>query len=101
MMNLTHSVKQMLRFGEDMFDVGIIGHHHEAAAEFFDFHGEKKLAIRTGSYKIRDTYGRQEGYNNATPVFPFFILHPQRKDDTVFPSVEAGCDYLRFLRKGK
>lgn len=77
--NQTHSVKQWLRLGEDDFDVGCIGHHHEAAVEQTIYRGRVVWCCRPGSYQITSAYSMQYGWNAALPTCPTFLLFPDKK----------------------
>jgi hypothetical protein len=77
--NQTHSVKQWLRLGEDDFDVGCIGHHHEAAVEQSVYRGRMVWLCRPGAYQITSSYSAVYGYNNSLPSCPTFILFPDRR----------------------
>ena len=78
-LNQTHAVKRFYEYGEDTFDIGVIGHHHEAAVEMFIRHGLKRYAARPGSYQISSPYSHQYGFANAIPTCPTFILFPKER----------------------
>lgn len=72
--NQTHSVKQWLRLGEREFDIGVIGHHHEAAVESTIYRGRHRYVARPGSYQMTSSYSDALGYNHALPTCPTFLL---------------------------
>jgi predicted phosphodiesterase len=74
--NQGHTVKRLYDMGEEPFDVGIIGHHHEAAVEMFMRHGRERWAARPGSYQRTSPYTRQFGFNPAYSTCPSFVLFP-------------------------
>ncbi len=78
-LNQTHAVKRFYEYGEEIFDIGVIGHHHEAAVEMFIRHGLKRYAARPGSYQITSPYSHQYGFANAIPTCPTFILFPKER----------------------
>ena len=78
-LNQTHAVKRFYEYGEETFDIGVIGHHHEAAVEMFIRHGLKRYAARPGSYQISSPYSHQYGFANAIPTCPTFILFPKER----------------------
>jgi hypothetical protein len=83
--------------GEWNPDIGIICHNHEFAVEKFIHQGEKRLAIRPGSYLVADSYARVCGFNQTIPLMPFVILSPFDKTIMDFDSIEEGCKYLEYL----
>lgn len=83
--NQTHSVKQWFRFGPSPFDIGIVGHHHEHSLESAMLHGQQRYLCRPGSYQILTGYSAENGFNDAIPTCPTFILHGgNRKRITAF-----------------
>jgi len=77
--NQTHSVKQWLRLGEDEFDIGCIGHHHEAAVEQTIYRGKMVWGCRPGAYQITSAYSAQYGWNMSIPTCPSFLVFPDRR----------------------
>jgi predicted phosphodiesterase len=98
-MNQTHCVKQWYRMGERQFDIGVIGHHHEASIEAFQAHGEVRWAARPGAYQIQSSYSQQYGFNKAKPTCPTFILFPKHKEIIGFWDVKHAVIMLNALRK--
>tara|TARA_B100000519_G_scaffold199322_1_gene210333 strand:+ start:1080 stop:2255 length:1176 start_codon:yes stop_codon:yes gene_type:complete len=78
-LNQTHAVKRFYEYGEEPFDIGVIGHHHEAATEMFIRHGLKRYAARPGSYQITSPYSHQYGFASAIPTCPTFVLFPEER----------------------
>jgi len=78
-LNQTHAVKRHYEYGSELFDIGVICHHHEAACEMFVRHGLKRYAARPGSYQILSPYAHQYGYSRAIPTCPTFILFPESR----------------------
>jgi len=77
--NQTHCVKQWLRNGEELFDIGAIGHHHEAAIEQTPMFGFQRWFCRPGSYQITSSYSAQYGWNMAIPTCPTFLVWPDER----------------------
>lgn len=98
-LNLGHTVKRWYDQGEVPFDVGCVGHHHEAHFELFYRHGLDRLALRPGSYQIHSTYARRYGFNYSKPVSPTVVFWPDRREMMAFKDVHQGVEYLSFLRK--
>tara|TARA_B100000519_G_scaffold171024_1_gene157045 strand:+ start:11425 stop:12576 length:1152 start_codon:yes stop_codon:yes gene_type:complete len=96
--NQTHCVKQWFRMGEAAFDIGVIGHHHEAAIEAFMAHGQVRWAARPGSYQITTPYTTQYGFGKAKPTCPTFIMFPDRKEVIGFWDVRHAVMMLEALR---
>ena len=87
-LNQTHAVKRHYEYGTDLFDIGVICHHHEAACEAFIRHGLKRYAARPGSYQILSPYAHQYGYSRAIPTCPTFILFPEERRIIGFDDVK-------------
>ena len=87
-LNQTHAVKRHYEYGTDLFDIGVICHHHEAACEAFIRHGLKRYAARPGSYQILSPYAHQYGYSRAIPTCPTFILFPEERRMIGFDDVK-------------
>jgi len=104
-LNLTHTVKRLLKEGDYEFDIGSIYHHHQYDMESFLYHNEEKIAIRTGSYKVADPFSREVGFNSSTPLMPMVILSPFKKEMVMFKDLEQGLDFLKYkndnLKRGK
>ena len=98
-LNQTHCVKQWYRMGEQPFDIGVIGHHHEAAIEAFQAHGSVRWAARPGAYQIQSAYSHQYGFNKAKPTCPTFILFPDKREIIGFWDVRHAVVMLNALRK--
>lgn len=95
--NQTHAVKQWQRLGDDAFDVGIIGHHHEPAIESFVYRGKECWAARPGSYQITSAYSRMYGYNSTYPTCPTFVLFPDKRKIVGFSDMRDAGVYLKAV----
>lgn len=91
--NQTHAVKQWLRNGEQDFDIGIIGHHHEAAIENFAYKGLMRWAARPGAYQITSSYSAQYGWNDAVPTCPTFVLRGDCRKIYGFPDIRDALEF--------
>jgi transposase-like protein len=100
-LNQCHTVKRLYDMGSEPFDVGVVGHHHEAAIEMFLRHGEQRWALRPGSYQITSDYMDQRGYNMARPTCPTVILYPHKRKILGFPDLRHVVDFLRSERGGQ
>lgn len=74
--NQSHTIKRFYEMGDDTFDIGIIGHHHEHCLEQFVRHRLKRWACRPGSYQVSTSYSSQYGFSDAQATCPTFILSP-------------------------
>lgn len=97
-MNLGHAVKRLWEMGNDDFDVGVLGHHHEAACEPFMKHGIRRYALRPGSYQLTSSYSRRKGFPHAYPTCPTVILWPDRRQVIGFWDAWEAAGYLTWLR---
>jgi hypothetical protein len=97
--NLTHAVKRWWEMGMDPWDIGVIGHHHEAAIEPFVKHGRRIWAARPGSYQVTSGYTRRYGFNHSKPTCPTFILFPNTHHIRGFGDVWEAADYLGYVRE--
>lgn len=95
--NKTHSVKQMLRFGEVLFDVGVICHHHDPSIEQCFELGEDRVFIRTGSYKIIDNYSIKCGYNMSRAIMPCVALNPLKRELASFFYLDHGLQFVNSM----
>lgn len=99
--NANHTVKQAWRNGQWDFDIGIGEHNHVPSMETFWAHGQKKISIRTGTYKVLDGHAKANGFWGANVGVPVVILDPKKKavllpdflDD--FGRIVGYLDYLR------
>jgi hypothetical protein len=96
-LNEGHGVQHQFRFGERPFDVGVMEHHHVPHISTFFGHGQLRWAIRTGSYKVRDSFAREFGFYNGQPGTPVIVLFPYRK--TIVPFMNI-ADAIEFLEAG-
>lgn len=96
-LNQTHAVKQWQRLGEEEFDVGAVGHHHEPASETLFYRGQDSWVCRPGSYQISTSYTRQYGYCSAYPTCPTVILWPRKREICGFSDMRKAGLMLRSL----
>ncbi len=96
--NQCHTVKRLYEMGEETFDVGVVGHHHEASMECFQRHGMSRWAFRPGSYQISSGYSEQWGFNRSIPTCPTVILYPGSRQILGFEDVQYAATVLNCLR---
>lgn len=100
--NLTHTLKRAWEFGPEDWDIGIGEHHHLPTIEPFYRHGEKKVAIRTGTYKVYDQWARSQGFFGSRVGVPLVILWPDRKKIAIPDFLDdfgEAAGYLKYLRE--
>lgn len=95
--NQTHAVKQWQRLGDEEFDIGAVGHHHEPAMESSSYRGQETWVCRPGSYQISSGFSRQYGYNSAYPTCPTVILWPGKRDMAGFSDMRKAGGFLKSL----
>ena len=95
--NPLHSVKRMWDMGPHDFDIGVLEQRHRAAIETFDRHGEERIALRCGSYKVYDEYARKLGYYGMRPANPTVILWHNEKRMLPFLHHMDAVEALRGL----
>lgn len=89
-----HGIQHLWRFGERPFDVGVLEHHHTPFMGTFYGHGLLRWGIRTGAYKIRDSWSREFGFTNGGVGTPVVVLHPFRRMIIPFMDISAAIDYI-------
>jgi len=97
--NPGHAVQQMWRFGECDFDVGVAEHHHEPNIGTFNAHGQRKIWVRTGTYKVYDEYARTKGFYGQSPETPVVIFWPDEKRYHPILGLREAIDYLTEMNK--
>jgi hypothetical protein len=102
MYNYTHSVKQSRRFGEHEYDIGVICHQHTPAVEDCYIQGNHFIAIRTGSYKVADSYCKKTDFPESKPISPCVILAPNEKKMISMKYLDEAIDFVTYKnKKGK
>jgi len=96
-MNLTHTVKQMLNFGEHDFDIGCVCHNHEHAQESFIRRGLPRWVCRPGAYQITSDYSSQYGFPVTSPTCPTVVVFPDRRRFVGFDDVRDAVTYMKGL----
>jgi predicted phosphodiesterase len=97
-LNQTHVVKRFWEMNEAPFDIGVIGHHHEAALEAVTKHSKRIYVARPGSYQITTQYSHQYGFSNSIPTCPTFILFPGERRIIGFDDVRDAVWALKGAR---
>lgn len=75
----TNSVVEELFSGGYDYDIGVLEHEHQPAILQFRHRELDRLAIRCGTYKIRDIYSENLGFSNAGRATPTVILFPHER----------------------
>lgn len=96
--NQTHAVKQWLRMGEEDFDVGVIGHNHEAAIEAFIHRQKICWACRPGAYQTTSSYSEQYGWNTAIPTCPTFVFRGDMRSIIGFVDLREALSFCELQR---
>lgn len=94
MYNPGHAIQQMWRHGGLNFDVGVAEHQHTPWIGEFLGHGEVKWAIRTGSYKVKDSFASEYTPDTGSTGTPIVVFHPFRKHMLAFSSIADAIEYL-------
>lgn len=93
-LNLTHCVKRMYDMGQEVFDVGVLAHHHINEIGTFERHGKTRVALRVDSYKVADVYGRERGSSDSRGNMPGVIFDSKTKRMIIYQDVSTGCEML-------
>jgi len=98
-LNRSNTVQRWYDEGEDTFDVGIVCHNHQFEVKQYVKHGKIIIAIRPGTYKISDTFGREQGYAKSVPVMPVVVFSPDKHVMESFKFPEEASEYVRSLNE--
>lgn len=97
--NITHTLKQMLRFSDKLFDVGVTGHDHIVALEQVPMYGEVRTFIKTGTYKVADPFTLEMGFTDGQPIFPCWVTNPFEKKIIPFFYISDGVEFVNMKNK--
>ncbi len=97
--NLTHSNKQEQRLNYPWARFTVFEHLHMAAVESYRYAGHECLAIRTGTYAVRDDYAEQWGFYGAHVCNPTIVFYPQEDKMVGFKDMYDAIIYLRAARQ--
>ena len=102
--NPLHGLNKAAMLREDS-DILACGHLHNYAYSTFENanRGKVQHLLRVRGYKYMDSYARQIGmYEQEEGASAMFVMDPLATEKAAqlmyFASVEAGCDYLNFIR---
>lgn len=102
--NPLHGLAKAAMLREDA-DILACGHLHNYAYSSFENSNRGKVQhlLRVRGYKYMDSYARQLGiYEQEHGASGFFVFDPWHQEKSgqliFFPSVDAGCDYLTYIR---
>ena len=95
MYNIYHGIQQLYRFGDSIFDLGISEHKHTGGFAWFEGHGQPRLALHCGTYKITDWYLQEHAYPTSLPITPTVIFYPDRKKMLPFLTVRDAIAVLK------
>jgi hypothetical protein len=98
--NDTHGIEKDPKFGDGAFDVGIGSHTHRGTLfRDFNFHGKKRLAVLTGTYKMDDRFGLEMGMPRATGAPTGALVLTPSGDVEAFRSLSNAATFLQLLRQ--
>jgi hypothetical protein len=84
-------------------DVVAIAHNHTSSVEHTTrWEGsftKEFIAIRTGTYKIDDSYSESEGFGKGQQGGSMIVLDPKEKRIVPFKNLEDGMRYLKAIRE--
>ena len=99
--NETHSAKQlwrMARIPADV-DVAVVSHTHNPSIEEFIWGANgPKLAIRTGTYKLADSFEREIGFSPGGYAIPTVVFHADTHYCEAVKRIESASRFLDSLR---
>lgn len=95
--NPTHAVKRWYKNGPYQFDVGVIEHHHTPTVEPFWAHGLERLAIRTGTYKVLDSFASEHGFYGAELAVPTVLFDPHERKMVPFKHLDDAILHLSLF----
>ena len=91
--NLTNTVKRLREQVGD-FDIGAIGHHHQASVEQLSMPDKDRIFIRPGSFKAPDRWARSIGFYDTGAFVPTVILYPDKRLMLPFLHLEQAFRFL-------
>lgn len=99
-LNPTNACKRLIEHEYPDVDIAVIGHDHISEVLEF-FRGEKKrVAIRSGTYKLTDYYARKHGIAlRGQRGGICCLLYPDSHKMLPFLRLEDGVEYLNTLRE--
>jgi hypothetical protein len=93
-----HAVIRMWEIGKTDFQIGVIEHHHSPHIEQFFRHGEHKIAVRCGSYKVTDPYAKEHGFYGVLSLVPTVVLDGRSRKMTPFLDLNDAIAFLGTIR---
>ncbi len=97
-MNPGHAVMKMYD-EHGPFDIGCIGHTHEAGVGWQVKQNKRVAWIRPGSYKVEDDYAESKGFPRSLPISPSFIIFPDTKKIMIYDDIEEAAEALTYYRE--
>jgi len=96
-LNLTHTVKRMLEREWDA-DIGVVAHGHVADIEEAVMRGQYRILVRTGTYKMYDTYLARKGlWEVKEDRVPVILLNSKRRGMIPLLDLRKGLKVLEAL----
>lgn len=92
--NPSHSARQAMRFATKLADAYVIEHQHTPSIELAQAFGEMRAFIRTGTYKLIDSYAAEFGFNDGAIGTPVIVFDPFRRAMTTFMSLSDAVQFL-------
>lgn len=93
-LNPTGGVQNHFRWGDRAFDLGVTEHHHTPHMATFDGHGQRRMAITTGSYKTQDEHAREFGHVHGSACAPVTVFFPYRKKILYFDEISDAVHHI-------
>jgi hypothetical protein len=97
-LNVGHAVKRMWDMDGDDFDIGVVCHNHEAHSEYFNRHGQPRVALRPGSYHVESSFSRRIGFGQSYPTCPGVVLWPNERRMEAFHDIGGLAEKLGDVR---
>jgi hypothetical protein len=95
--NQTHANKQHQRIDFPDARIIVVEHKHLADMEQYRYNNQECIAIRTGTYAIRDDYAAQWGFFGAHVSNPAVVLYPHEDRLVGFKDFHDAIVYLKGI----
>jgi len=96
--NLTHSCKQYQRMHFPDARIIVVEHQHVGAVEQYRYNDQECVALRTGTYCVRDDWALQNGYFGSHVCNPTVVLFPNEDHIVAFKRQSDAVTFLKAVR---